>query len=125
MLRGLPHLVVLVMLLCAIAIPAQDRGERRATIVAPAVWLAEFLSEVNEHFAVKQLARTEFYSAGLSEEIDVVWEYHAWRKALVSSLTAMWVTPLWRATACDAVAVIAGSLQELDKNRMATSSASV
>ena len=57
--------------------------------MAPAVWLAEFLSEVNEHFAVKQLARSEFYSAAFSESIDVVWEYHAWRQAMVSSLTAM------------------------------------
>ena len=52
-------------------------------MVAPAVWLAEFLCEVNEHFAVRQLARSEFYSTALSEGIDVVWEYHAWRQAMV------------------------------------------
>ena len=52
--------------------------------MAPAVWLADYLSEVNQHFAVKQLARSEFYSAAFSESIDVVWEYHAWRQAAVS-----------------------------------------
>ncbi len=64
----------------------QDTGERRSSIVAPAVWLAEFLSEVNEHFAVKQLVRSEFYSTAFSDSIDVVWEYHAWRQVVVSSL---------------------------------------
>jgi len=53
--------------------------------VAPAVWLAEFLSEVNEHFAMKQLARSEFYSTALSDSVDVVWEYHAWRQAMVGT----------------------------------------
>ena len=62
----------------------QDQSQRRSTIIAPAVWLADFLSDVNEHFADKRLARSEFYSAALSDAIDVVWEYHTWRQALVS-----------------------------------------
>ena len=89
LLDSFPHVSMSVMPLGMTALPAQDRGERRGSIVAPAVWLAEFLSEVNEHFAVKQLARSEFYSTALSESIEVVWEYHAWRQALVSRLTAM------------------------------------
>ena len=81
--------------------PVQDQSQRRGEIVAPAVWLAEFLSEVNEHFAVKQLARSEFYSTALSKSVDVVWEYHAWRQAMVGTclpfmvftvtLQALWV----------------------------------
>jgi hypothetical protein len=63
--------------------PEQDQSERRSSVVAPAVWLAEYLCEVNEHFAVRQLARSEFYSTALSDGIDVVWEYHAWRQATV------------------------------------------
>ena len=62
----------------------QDQSQRRSTMIAPAVWLAEFLSMVNDQFAVKPLARSEFYSTALSDAIDVVWEYHRWRQAVVS-----------------------------------------
>ena len=72
----------------------QDHSERRSTIIAPAVWLAEFLSDVNEHFAVKQLARSEFYSTALSDTIDVVWEYHTWRQAMVGVVCERCLSPL-------------------------------
>ena len=71
----------------------QDQSERRSTIIAPAVWLAEFLSDVNEHFAVKQLARSEFYSTVLSDAIDVVWEYHTWRQAMVGVVCERCLNP--------------------------------
>ena len=71
----------------------QDQSQRRSTIIAPAVWLAEFLSMVNEHFAMKPLARSEFYSTALSDAIDVVWEYHRWRQAVVSAVCEQCLGP--------------------------------
>ena len=71
----------------------QDQSQRRSTIIAPAVWLAEFLSDVNEHFAEKRLARSEFYSTALSDALDIVWEYHRWRQAMVRAVREQCLGP--------------------------------